>query len=256
MDMTGSRPAVSAEQAGVRAQLSVSGAPEAGTPMRVAYRLTDASGAPLGDVVVSHEHPIHLIVVRRDLEEFQHIHPRPTGAAGEYAVETVFRATGTYVLYAEFTRAGDGEIVQRDELIVGAPSGRGALSTAVGPFLAAPDVRVALETPARVRPGSPERFVLRLEDPRSGRPVRDLAPYLGAPAHVVVLDEGAESFAHTHGEPIGAGHSAAAQGPYGPEIEFKHAFPAAGLYKVWAQFQTADGRVITAAFVIRAEGED
>ena len=49
-----------------------------------------------------------------------------------------------------------------------------------------------------------------------------------------------------------SGGSSAAYGPYGPEIGFHHTFPRPGLYKVWGQFQTGDGRVVTADFVVRA----
>jgi len=80
--------------------------------------------------------------------------------------------------------------------------------------------------------------------------------YLGAAAHVVILDAQAGSFAHAHGEASGAdgGHSrAAAPGTYGPEIEFRHTFPRPGFYKVWGQFQAPDGRVITADFVINVQ---
>ncbi len=197
---------------------------------------------------------MHLIVVRKDLGIFQHIHPQPTGAPGEFAVDTAFETAGSYVLYAEFTRAGGQDIVQRDELTVGQPSGGSSLVLKRAPAVAAPDGRVALETPDTVRARAETRFVFHLEDPRTGQPRRDLATYLGAAAHVVVLDSQAGSFAHTHGEAPSArpahGAATAATGPYGPEIEFHHTFPRPGLYKIWGQFQTPDGRVITADFVI------
>ena len=257
MAVSGTRPAVSAEEAGVVARLQVPGTVAPGSRLRLTYRLSDArSGGPLTDVVVDHERPMHLIVVRKDLGVFQHIHPQPTGAPGEYAVDTSFASAGTYVLYAEFTRSNGQDIVARDELTVGQPSAEGALAFDLTPRVAAPDVRVALEAPEVIRPGSEARFVFRLEDPRTGQPRRDLATYLGAAAHVVILDARAGSFAHTHGDApsAGAGHSrTVAQAPYGPEIEFQHTFPRPGLYKIWGQFQTPDGRVITADFVISVQ---
>ncbi|HEX4744159.1 MAG TPA: heavy metal translocating P-type ATPase [Candidatus Limnocylindria bacterium] len=254
LDTMSSRPPITAEEAGVSARPVITGALAPGSPVRLTYRLTDAAGRPLTDVVVSHERPMHLIVVRRDLGVFEHIHPQPTGTAGEYAVDTSFAAAGTYVLYAEFTRAGGQDIVAREEVVVGSASGAASLAVDLTPKTAAADARVTLEVPHDLRPGAEARFVFRLEDPRTGQPRRDLAPYLGAAAHVVVLDERAGSFAHTHGEAASAGRSVhgggAESGPYGPEIEFHHTFPAPGPYKVWGQFQTADGRVLTADFVI------
>ena len=253
MSTSGTRPPISAEEAGVRARPVVTGTLAPGSTVRLTYRLTDPAGNPFTDVVVNHERPMHLIVVRRDLGIFQHIHPQPTGVPGEFAVDTIFASAGSYALYAEFTRANGQDVVSREDLVVGAASGDASLAPDLAPDVAAPDVRVALEVPQVVRAGSQARFTFRLEDPRSGQPRRDLATYLGAAAHVVVLDARAGSFAHTHGEApsAGFGHATMSEkGPYGPEIEFEHAFPAPGLYKIWGQFQTADGRVITADFVI------
>ncbi len=253
MAMPGTRPAITAEQANVVARPEVTGTLGPGSAVRLTYRLADTAGRPLSDVVVSHERPMHLIVARKDLAVFGHIHPQPTGTPGEYAVDTSFSSAGTYVLYAEFTRSSGQDIVARDELIVGAASGEGTLVVDLTPKVVADDTRVALAVPGDLRAGTDASFTFRLEDPRTGQPRRDLAAYLGAASHVVMLDARAGAFAHTHGEPpsAGAGHgSAAAVAPYGPEIEFHHTFPQAGLYKIWGQFQTSDGRVLTADFII------
>ena len=250
---------ISASGAGIRAQLVTEGALAPGAPLRVIYRLTDQrSGAPITDVIVSHERPLHLIAVSRDLSQFQHIHPLPTGAAGEYAVDATFPVAGTYVLYGGFERANGQDVVARDELVVGSASGGAALTERRQPVIAAPDIRVALLDSTNVRAGSEHTFTFRLENPTTGEPIRTLTTYLGAPAHVVVINADASEFVHTHGMVVGGqtatGMSAMnAQPPYGPEIQFTHNFASPGLYKIWGQFQTADGRVITADFVIRVQ---
>ena len=114
-----------------------------------------------------------------------------------------------------------------------------------------------------VRAGQAASFTFRIDNPQTGEAVGDLRPYLGAPAHVVILDEAAATFAHTHGEAVG---STAAQATaiataatarqdvtYGPEIAFHHTFAAPGLYKVWGQFLDHHGQVITADFVVRVD---
>ena len=76
---------------------------------------------------------------------------------------------------------------------------------------------------------------------------------------LVILSEDAQTFAHTHGEQVGSPsgqmhHGGAVMtGGYGPEIAFEYPFPRPGLYKLWGQFQTHDGQVITADFVVRAQ---
>jgi P-type Cu+ transporter len=141
-------------------------------------------------------------------------------------------------------------------------------------------VRVALDGTTNVKAGQEAALRFRLTDASTGAEVSDLQPYLGAPAHVVILSEDAQDFAHTHGEQPGAGmdhgattadgseattdeHDATTGGSeqghaessatYGPEIVFHHTFATPGLYKVWGQFQTHDGQVIAADFVVRAK---
>ncbi|HXI17200.1 MAG TPA: copper-translocating P-type ATPase, partial [Chloroflexota bacterium] len=272
----GRGPVVPAAEAGVRADLAVASAPQPGLPVRLTYRLADArSGAPLADVVIAHEQPVHLIVLSRDLRRFQHIHPQPAGA-GEYALDVTFPEAGAYLLFAEIERKGGQRVLLREQLTVGSVGGLPAASTAT-PALAvderAPKVvegaRVALFDAAGLRAGREEVLTFRLEDPLTGEPIRNLRPYLAEPAHVVVVSADASHFAHVHGEPehgdgtsgspaVGrstAGHTSGAAGApqalsYGPEISFHYTFPAPGLYKIWGQFQTVDSRVITAEYVV------
>ena len=256
---------ISAEEAGVRVELVAPQTVEPNTPTRLTYRLAEAaSGAPITDVLVSHEQPMHLIAVRRDLAQFQHVHPQPTGRPGEYDIELSFPSAGTYILYDEFARAGGQDILKRDELTVQYPSGAASLVEDTRPKTVG-NVRVSLHADGSLTAGSEARLIVQLADPATGRGLSTLKPYLGAAAHVVILTEDAGTFAHTHGESGGAGghHGQATDahgghgghggqaGGIGPEIAFHHTFPAPGLYKVWGQFKTTDGQIVTADFVVR-----
>jgi P-type Cu+ transporter len=126
-DMTGTASAMpmpmdmqSAADAGVRVDLAAPSAIAPGEPTTLSYRLTDAStNAPITDVQISHEQPMHLIVVSEDLEQFQHVHPQPGTQAGTYSVDVTFPTAGTYLLYDEFTRASGEDLVEQDRLTVG-----------------------------------------------------------------------------------------------------------------------------------------
>jgi Cu+-exporting ATPase len=209
---------------------------------------------------------MHLIAVRSDLLQFQHVHPQPTGTPGEYALEVAFPEAGTYFLYNEFVRANGQDILLRDTLAVGDGAPTMAPSTLVEDLASkevASDARVTLQQASDVRAGQETELRFRLDDPRTGEPVRDLQSYLGAPAHVVILDGSGQSFAHTHGEQVGvaasghggggSGHGAhdTASAAYGPEIAFHHTFSTPGLYKIWGQFRDHHGQVLTADFVVR-----
>ena len=111
--------------------------------------------------------------------------------------------------------------------------------------------------------GEPAGFVLNIE--RGGQPVSDLQPYLGAAAHVVVLDESAGGFAHVHAvpgsePPAAMGEGAMEEGgeevevpmSFGPQISFTHTFPEPGPHKVWAQVEH-DGQVLTFEWVVEAK---
>jgi Cu+-exporting ATPase len=261
----GHSAATSRPAGGTRVQVLAPASPQPGQPVSLTYRLTDAQTvAPVTDVVDSHERPMHLIAVSRDLRIFQHIHPEPTGTAGEYRVEARFADPGTYLLFDEFARASGETTVQRDELTVGSPSSEPArLSEDLTPKTVGA-VRVSLAGANAVRVGQETTLTFRLENAATGQPLRDLQPYLGAPAHGVILSEDGSTFVHAHGEAVGAADSGHAHGghgadggpsadvsAFGPEIALHHIFETPGLYKLWGQFQAHDGEVITADFVVR-----
>ena len=249
---------VSASEAGMSATLGAPANITPGSPARLTYRLHDTrSGAPLTDVVIKHEQPVHLIAVRRDLRHFQHVHPQPTGP-GEYALDVAFPEAGDYLLFAELSRASGQTVLLRDHLAVGSstpatgPSGEARWANVL-----AGGIRVSLPDSGHLHAGKPQTLTFRLEDAATGDPVRTLQPYLGEPGHVVVISADGGYFAHVHGRSLAAGadpHTTAtapaAAATYGPEIAADVVFPTPGLYKVWGQFQPYGGPVITAEFVV------
>lgn len=252
--------------ASVKVQLLAPSVQQPGRPITLRYQLSEVRSAmPLTDVVLSHERLIHLIVVRQDLRHFQHLHPEPTGVPGEFALDLTLPEPGRYLLFIEFGRASGEHISQKDVITVGSSPGETvALLEDWGPQTIG-DLRVTLRGPETIQAGQEVTLSFHLEDARTGESLKNLQPYLGAPAHVVILSENAEIFGHTHGELPHAGgehhvvasmHGGHAEhemndAPFGPEIKFRHTFPAPGLYKVWGQCQTNVGQVITADFTVR-----
>ncbi len=184
-----------------------------------------------------HERPIHLLIVSDDLAEFDHIHPE-VNEQGIWQVPYTFAHGGRYRVYADYTPPGAN---QRLESF---------------------DVTVAGAARARVPLGKPD-FVLRAGEDTElefDAPRTRLQPYLGAWAHVVIAGEGLKSFVHAH--PLEEGnslrlnethsHSAEALGPAPERVHVPVSFPAAGLYKVWVQFQVA-GQVVTRPYIVSAE---
>jgi Cu+-exporting ATPase len=244
---------VSAEVAGVQADVITPPTIRAGTPARLVFRLATRDGRPLTDVALSHEEWIHLLVLRHDLSGFQHVHPQPTGAPGEFALDMVFPTPGRYVLASEFRRRGAlGGIDFRCVVEVEGPAAARSELREDRSAKVVGGVRVELTGDPRA--GETSELAFRFSDAATGAPIRDLQPYLAAAGHVIVADDHLFTIQHEHGEAEDAAGNATWPLPgatFGPEIAFRHRFAAPGLYKLWGQFETHDGQVITVDFAVR-----
>jgi hypothetical protein len=206
-------------------------------PLR--FRILDANGAPVTRFVENHQRLLHLIVVRYDLASFQHVHPM-LGSDGTWRVPVDLGRAGDYRVFADFTPA-DGPAVTLGANVHVA----GGYDPQPLPPVAATSMvdgyTVTLSGSAKAR----EPSMLTLSVSRSGRPVTDLQPYLGAYGHLVALRAADLAYLHVHpmGEP-GDGVTAA-----GPEIGFHATFPSASEYRLFLDFQH-DGVVRTAEFTV------
>jgi hypothetical protein len=198
-----------------------------GRPTRFSLRLEDDTGAAIRDLDVVHERPLHLIVVRRDLAGFQHLHP-DRAPDGSWATSLFLDAPGSYRAFADFevdgVRRTLGVDLEAPGLVEPAPRLEPSSTTRVGPYA------VHLRR---------SRSMLSFRVERDGVPVLP-EPYLGARGHLVVLREGDLAFVHAHPEP---GATAADGTSYEAEL------PSAGRYAVFLQL-VHDGVLRTAHFTI------
>ena len=182
---------------------------------------------------LEHERRMHLIIVRRDLTGYQHLHPT-LDASGTWSVRLRLPTAGVYRAYADFRTGGR------------------AMTLATDLFVAGPFTPVALPAPAAVdtvdgyRAGlsAPQARAgtsagLQYELSRDGRPITDVEPYLGADGHLVALREGDLAFLHVHPEESDAPGV----------IRFTAALPSAGRYRLFLQFKH-QGRVRTVAHTL------
>ena len=170
---------------------------------------------------VEHTKRMHLIVVRRDLTGFRHLHPR-MDADGTWSTPVRLAAPGCYRLLADFVHEGKAATLASDLRVDGAADLKDLPeSTDVPPATAATRSRSTPPTPAG------EEAELTFEITRGGRPV-EVEPYLGADGHLVALREGDLAFLHVHPEDARPGT---------PGIGFAATFPTAGRYRLFLQFQ-------------------
>jgi hypothetical protein len=190
------------------------------------FGILDRSGRTVRDFDVEHTKRMHLIVVRRDLTGFQHLHPAQR-ADGSWAVPVMLRDAGSYRMFADFSTAGRPHTLAGDLTVDGVV--RSHPLPAPRPIAHVDGLQVRL-TEGASRAGAESR--LSFDVTRDGKPVA-VQPYLGAKGHLVALRQGDLAFLHVH--------------PDEDRLRFEAEFPTAGAYRLFLQFKT-DGRVHTAAF--------
>jgi hypothetical protein len=212
-------------------------------PSEFRLRISQADGSPVTTFTSMHEKKIHLILVRRDLTGYWHLHPEEAGE-GVWSVWLPALEPGEYQVFTDFSPAEVAEsfTVGAGLAVEGAGEPRPLPEPAT--VFAAGDYEVRLA--GNLEPGRSSRLAFSVL--RDGQPVTDLQPYLGAFGHLVAVGAGDLTYVHVHpdGEP-GDGVTRS-----GPEIAFHAHVADAGVYRLFLDFQ--HGNVVrTAGFTVVAE---
>ncbi|MGO9244782.1 MAG: DUF2231 domain-containing protein [Verrucomicrobiia bacterium] len=205
-----------------------------------------ATGETVRDLLVVHEHLLHLIIVSEDLSFFDHVHPvRQTD--GSFTIDYKFPHGGPFLLFADITPPGERAQVFRLPVTVAGEVPPPA-KVDPSPTLAREVESYHVEMFVQPRTLVAERetqLAFRLE--LDGKPVTDLSPYIGAMGHCVIISEDTQWYLHSHPQQFVMALPADARG--GPEVAFHTMFPKPGRYKVWGQFKRGD-QIIVADFVV------
>jgi hypothetical protein len=219
------------------------------------FQIAGEDGRAVRDFEVEHEKRLHLIVVRDDLREFQHLHPRMS-ADGSWATPITVQEPGRYRVFADFKHDGQNQTLARTVTVAGAAE-RLPLPARAGRATTSDGYTVHLTESSRA--GAP--LLLSFHVARDGQNV-ELQDYLGAKGHLVALREGDLAYLHTHPAGGSVGHGGAhgghggahgGHGTPGGAVPFETALPSEGRYRLFFQFKH-DGRVHTAAFTYRVAG--
>jgi hypothetical protein len=211
---------------------------------RLTIRLTNPSAPDRAPTLLTvHDRLLHLFLVSRDLQWFQHVHPEAT-ADGAFGLDVTWPAAGIYGVFADFYPAGGTPQLLQTTVVTADYRGPSfprpaALQTDNDQRKTDGSVSVTLSS-LRLLAGREQTLTFTLADAASGAPITDLEPYLGAPGHLFVTS--ADLVDATHSHPLNSRST-------GPEVKFDVTFPRPGLHKVWAQFQRR-GVVMTVAFVV------
>lgn len=258
--------------------------PQPGEETRLEFTLTyTATGKPVSDPQLAHERYLHTFITDSGFRSFAHIHHEDFAPvseadrrAGRLRFPYRFPHAGRYRIVSEFAHR-DRNWVKQFDLVVGEPDATPAppeidlaRERAVGDFTA--QLRIKPEVP---RAGFATDLTLHLE--RDGKPVTDLALYLGTELHGAVWREDGRNFGHLHSYTprvaaiMELAHdrelAPAARGPRiaemmvqlmcleaelvfnGPDIPMRTVFPQPGRYHIFLQVAPG-GEPVVFPFVI------
>ena len=203
---------------------------------------------------IVHDKPFHLFVVSQDLTYFAHIHPQQQ-ADGGFTIETMVPKAGSYIIYCDIFPVGGMPQVAHLNLITAGFDGDLFSSQAqlepdkiLTKTLDGVRFELTLNPPEPIG-GRPATLKYHLTDEKTGGPVTDLQPYLGAWGHTLILSEDVSDYIHSHPTemiPDGVDRTRIFGGP---DASFDAFFPRPGRYRVWSQFQR-QGKLITVVFTI------
>lgn len=205
------------------------------------FRILGPDGEPVTEYTEEHGKELHLIVVRRDLSGYQHVHPT-LNEDGEWSIALDLSEPGTYRVFADFAPAGADPLTLGTDLSVPGEYDPRPLPTPVRTAEVG-DYTVTLD--GTLVPGEQSKLTLSVS--KNGKPVTDLQPYLEAYGHLVALRDGDLAYLHVH--PDGSPGDGSTEP--GPEITFYATTPTVGDYRLFLDFRHG-GVVRTAEFTARA----
>ena len=180
------------------------------------FRIEGADGKPVQRYELLHERELHLIVVRRDLTGFQHVHP-VRAADGTWSIDLDLQTGGTWRAFADFAPSGGpAQLTLGVDLQVAGAFVPGTAPTAAVP--ADSSLAVAFD-----RRGDEVEITVR----RNGVPIEP-EPYLGARGHLVALRGGDLAYLHVHPSEGGA-----------PAVRFSAELPTPGSYALFFDYQVS-----------------
>lgn len=227
-------------------------------PIDLIITFRDSKDSVFRDFVLNHEKLMHLLVVSDDLESFDHLHPSQN-RDGSFSVPHIFQHGGNYWLYADFVPSHKiGPSIERFDLWgEGDKPSHQVLKSQTNKTGEADGLMITLDHDMPLHTDKEIQFSILVTEEQTGKPVKDLQPYLGALAHIVIISQDGSEFLHTHpiehalvnhGQHSHFRHTSSYQGT-DYQIGTVTQFPHSGIYKMWVQLQR-DKKVITVPFVL------
>ena len=219
-----------------------------GTPANLTMRIISRdTKKPVTEFDTVHERKFHFIVVSKDLTYFDHTHPE-TGENGVFKIAYTFPSGGEYRLFADVAPhdAGSQYLMQPVQVSGAKPV---AAPLKLSSSAEVDSVKMSLDrVQSGFTAGKSYPLLFKITDAKDGSPIKDLEPYLGAMAHLILIHQDAATFVHSHPDEADPtnGHNGT--------LTVLARFPKAGLFKGWLQVQRS-GKVITLPFVVEVKSK-
>lgn len=233
-------------------------APKANEKVRLHFAVFNPkTNRQVKDFQVTHEKLFHLFIVSQDMSQFQHIHPTHE-PDGSFTIETVLPIPGNYKIYSDIYPAdGAPQVLQQNLTTAGyvsdlvAAQARLAPDTTFTKIVDGMKIELRLE-PLQIIAGQSVALKYHLTDAKTGQPIRDLVPYLGAWGHTLTLSEDQADYVHSHPEEVVPDTADKSKLRGGPDATFNAFFPRPANYRIWTQFQRGE-TLTTVSFTVRAD---
>ncbi len=190
------------------------------------------TGESVSDLEIMHEKIMHVVLVRKDLKYFDHIHPIQI-QEGVFSVPYSFYAPGEYRIWIDFTVDGMQHIVDFDTTVSG--TSETAQPDRVG------NLNIEMKLSEKIEMGKSIKLDFIITD-SSNKPVLITEEFLAANAHMIVVDESLDEFGHAHDENFDKDNV----------ISFGYSFKTSSLHKLWIQF-SVNGKTIIKEFEVKVE---
>ena len=232
-------------------------APRANEKVRLRFAIYNPrTGQQVQQFAILHEKLFHLFVVSQDMTEFQHIHPE-LESDGSFTIETSLPRPGRYKIFSDFYPVdGIPQVLQRNLATAGYSSDLFSSQARLTPDQVLTKtvdglvIELKLE-PAQIIAGRPATLKYHLTDTRTGEPIKDLAPYLGALGHTLILSEDQSDYVHSHPEELVPESTDKQKVRGGPDVTFGALLPRPGVYRIWTQFLRGE-TLTTVSFTVKA----
>lgn len=205
---------------------------------------------PIKAYDVDMQHHMHVVVVRDDFATFAYEHPSFNAQTGVFQAAFRKEPHHRFYVYADSMPKGIGRQVFRFVMDSdGLEAGVRLPKAATGPDAQAGPYTVAIGK-TTLRANAPLTIPLTIAS--GDHPAENLVPYLGAPAHVVLIDVNRLTYAHVH--PAVRGQKAPHPNVAGPFLQLELPALPASTYATWVQIAGGKAHTVyTARFNLVVE---